>query len=564
MSVDRLFHTLRWLPPRQLVAFVRQRAQRVFERPERFATRRPPPDPGVRWKIGPLPAPGRRDDPDRLRAGRFTFLNRSEDLGWPPQWDSAAVPRLWLYNLHYFEYLWSLPYEHGRELILDWIARHSLARGRVGWEPYPASLRLISWCGWLFGQQWNRVERDRELRERVWPSIWLQVEWLTRHLETHLRGNHLLENAAALAFCGACFGGPGDGWLSRGLALLDRELSEQMLADGVHFERSPMYHERVVHVLEMLAATRVPELVDRVSANLARARAALARLCHPDGEIALLNDAAFGIAPHPRELLGKAPPDGLFALREAGYYGARAAGHYIVCDAAAIGPDYLPGHAHGDLLSFELSLAGHRVVVDAGVHGYDGDPLREWCRSTRAHNTVEIDGEDQCEFWGTFRVARRGRPRDVVWAPQPDGFRLSAWHDGYERLHGRPRHAREFRWYEDGVLLVRDRVTAARPVAAVSRLHLHPQCAIEELSALRARIRHPGGTFSVTFAGAGELAVEDSVYCPEFGRQFAAKALAFTAHGPDVAFGFCIGHGAEIVGYACGSGAQTGRRSYPW
>jgi uncharacterized heparinase superfamily protein len=337
-----------------------------------------------------------------------------------------------------------------------------------------------------------------------------------------------------------------------------------MLADGVHFERSPMYHERVVHVLEMLTATRAPALVDRITADLERARAALARLCHPDGEIALLNDAAFGIAPHPAELLGESPPDGAFALRDAGYYGARTAGHYIVCDAAPIGPDYLPGHAHGDLLSFELSLAGQRVVVDAGVHGYDGDPLRAWCRSTRAHNTVEIDGEDQCEFWSTFRVARRGRPRDVVWTPHPDGFRLSAWHDGYQRLPGRPRHAREFRWFADGVLLVRDRVTAARPVAAVSRLHLHPECAVDEVSAFCARIRHPGGVFSVTFAGAGDLVVEDSVYCPEFGRRFDAKALAFTAHRPDVAFGFCIGHGAEIVEYACASGAQARRRSYPW
>ena len=80
---------------------------------------------------------------------------------------------------------------------------------------------------------------------------------------------------------------------------------------------------------------------------------------------------------------------------------------------APIGPDYQPGHAHGDLLSFELSFAGRRVVTDSGVHGYDGDPLRAWCRSTHAHNTVEIDGQSQCEFWSVFRVARRARPRDV-------------------------------------------------------------------------------------------------------------------------------------------------------
>jgi len=559
----RWFHTLRWLPPRQLAALVWQRAQRAFERPERLAARRPPADPGVRWDADRMPAPGGRCDPDRLRAGRFTFLNRTEELGWPPRWDSAAVPRLWLYNLHYFEYLWSLDYEHGRELILDWIARHPPARGHAGWEPYPTSLRLLSWCGWLFAKERAQAERDVALRERVWPSIWRQAEWLSRHLETHLRGNHLLENAAALAFCGACWGGPGESWLARGSEWLDRELPEQMLADGVHFERSPMYHARVVYVLSLLAATRAPALAQRVAGPLRDARAALARLCHPDGEIALLNDAAFGIAPHPAELLQEPPPEGVFALRDAGYYGARASGHYLVCDAARIGPDYQPGHAHGDLLSFELSLAGQRVVVDAGVHGYDGDPLRAWCRSTRAHNTVEIDGADQCEFWSTFRVARRARPRDVVWRHERDGFRLSASHDGYERLAGQPRHAREFRWYRDGVLLVRDRVTASRPVKAVSRLHLHPDCEIEQVSGRRARIRHPAGVFGVAFDGEGELAVEPSTYCPEFGSSVEARALAFAADRIGDT-GFCIAHGDGKVDYASASGARVNDRRYPW
>ncbi len=562
-ALGRWFHTLRHLPPSQLAALVRQRAQRRFERPERFAARPAPADPGVCWNFDPLPPPT-WSGPDRIRAGQFTFLNRSEGLGWPPRWHDVAVPRLWLYNLHYFEFLWSLPYELGRELILDWIARHPLARGHAGWEPYPTSLRLLAWCGWLFGNHRMRAEQDRELRALVWPSIWLQVEWLARHIETHLRGNHLLENAAALAFCGSCFGGPGDPWLRRGLAWLDRELPEQILPDGVHFERSPMYQARVVHVLRMLAATRAPELVERVAEPLARTRSALARLCHPDGDIALLNDAAFGIAPDPGYLLDAPPQEGVFALRDAGYYGARASGRYIVCDAAPIGPDYLPGHAHGDLLSFELSLAGRRVIVDAGVHGYDGDPLRAWCRSTRAHNTVEIDGEDQCEFWSTFRVARRGRPRDVVWTATAGGFSLSAWHDGYERLPGRPRHARAFRWYDDGVLLVRDHVTARRAVAAHSRLHLHPDCAIEELSGLHARIRHPGGVFSVTFDGAGVLGVEASIYCPEFGRRSDTRALVFTARGAAADLGFCIADGAGEVQFERDSGARVRGRAYPW
>jgi uncharacterized heparinase superfamily protein len=564
VSASRLFHTLRWLPPQQLAALVRQRAQARFERRERFAARPAPADPGVRWNWAPARSPHARHDPAQLRAGAFTFLNRTERLGWPPRWNDPGLPLLWIYNLHYFEFLDALEYDDGRALILDWIARHPLARGNPGWEPYPTSLRLFAWCAWLFGRERERTASDPEFVAAVWPSIWLQAEWLASHFETHLRANHLLENAAALAFCGACFAGPGDAWLAQGAACLDREIPEQLLADGLHFERSPMYHARVVHVLESLAATGAAELTRRVAGPLERARSALARLCHPDGEIALLNDAAFGIAPHPADLLAGSAPVGAFALRDAGYYGARASGHYLVCDAAPIGPDYQPGHAHGDLLSFELSLRGQRVVVDAGVHGYDGDPLRAWCRSTTAHNTVEIDAADQCEFWSTFRVARRARPHDVAFVPRSDGFDLSAWHDGYERLDGRPRHARAFRWYDEGVLLVRDRVTASRPVAAIARLHLHPACAIEDVAGLSARIRHPGGAFTVVFDGGGALSVEASTWCPGFGVRQDARALAFRAADPSRDFGFCIADGDGEVAYQCDAGAQVKGRRFPW
>src|SRR5690606_2555175 len=63
-------------------------------------------------------------------------------------------------------------------------------------------------------------------------------------------------------------------------------------------------------------------------------------------------------------------------------------------------------HAHCDLLSFELDLAGLPFAVDAGVSGYADAPLREFVRSTRAHNTVVIGGREQSEIWGVYRVAR--------------------------------------------------------------------------------------------------------------------------------------------------------------
>ena len=567
-SLSRLLQTLRWLSAEQIAARLRHRIQSRTESPEKWARRVIPPDPGVRWvPVGDfLPAGAQRGSAEALLAGEFCFLNRREQIGWPPRWNDLGVPRLWEYNLHYFETLWALPYADARELVLDWIAQHDPARGRVGWEPYPISLRLMNWCGYFFGCHRGDVEADPALRGALWKSIYLQAEWLVAHLEFHLRGNHLFENAAALTLCGACFAGENaEGWQRVGEDLLARELPEQVLADGGHFERSPMYQARVVYVLATLANAGSKAIDRLVEEPLANARRALAKLCHPDGEIALLNDSAFGISNRAEQLTEPDSSSRPFALCETGYYGARSdAGHYVICDAAPIGPDYIPGHAHGDIFSFELSLAGRRFIVDSGVHDYEVGELRSYCRSTRAHNTVELNGQDQCEFWAAFRVARRGRPRDVAWRELSNGFELEGWHDGYERLRGRPRHRRRFRWYDAGVLLVRDTVTSQRSVAVRSRLHFHPDCTLEKIDEKSVRVRESALECRVVFDGPGELSVEPSTYCPEFGIARESRALLFTSHGENVESGFCVVHGAGDVTYDLSSGAHRGADRFGW
>jgi uncharacterized heparinase superfamily protein len=306
-----------------------------------------------------------------------------------------------------------------------------------------------------------------------------------------------------------------------------------------------MYNCRIVYLLAMLYNTGCSRLYELTREPLVRAVKALKYLIHPDGGIALLNDSALAIYNNPRqlmtyvrELIADTSEDifpteaGPFALPQAGYYGFRGDdGKYIICDAGPIGPDYIPGHAHADMFSFELSANGHRVIVDSGVYDYEIGAERDYCRSTRAHNTVEIAGQDQCEMWASFRVGRRGCPRDVRWLPIRDGFRLSGWHDGYKRLKGRPLHHREFHWCRSGALTIRDRTAASKPQSVVSRLHLHPGCSIERIEDNGVLVRYPEGDFKISFSGKGELSIEESYYCPEFGVKTANKALAFAACG---------------------------------
>ena len=546
-SPSLLFHTIRHLRPTQVVSRAYYGVANRWGSPDVSFRRLREAETGeCRWRPRTdfLPPEEQGNSAPAIRAARFRFQHDVRDAGRPIDWTCADAPMLWRYNLHYFDYLWSLEFALGRAIVEDWISRHAFGRGQVGWAPYPTSLRLMNWCGWFFGRHFAATSRDSRLIRGLRASIGVQAAWLSRRLEHHLLGNHLFENAAALAIVGSCFDGPGARlWRDLGLRLLRRELAEQILPDGMHFELSPMYHSRILSVLLWLLNIADEELADGLTGYAVRMLDALAVTCHPDGGIALLNDSALGVYRPLHELAdfarrlgvpwqaGRFSADATFALPAAGYYGARTpAGHYIICDAGPVGPDYIPGHAHGDIFSFELSLFGERLVVDSGVHDYQRGQMRDYCRSTAAHNTVEIGGCDQCEFWDAFKVARRGRPHDVVFEETPRGFRLSGWHDGYRRLAGRPTHHRELTWFHEGTLAVRDTVVSRAAVRTVSRVHLHPECRVLEAKESSVVVERGGRGYSV-HVDAGNLAIGSSWSCPEFGVRRRNDVLELQGEG---------------------------------
>jgi uncharacterized heparinase superfamily protein len=496
----------------------------------------------------------------RLESGSLTAIGRTGVIGDPPAWEADA-PQLWLFNLHYFGWLDALPHTQQRRLVRDWIERYRPSGGRPGWRPYPLSLRLRHWARALFDGQGLAEERPRVL-----ASIEAQAECLSDTLEHHLRGNHLLESGITLKLLAACVRGPAvSRWERLADRVLDQELSEQFLLDGGHFERSPMYHALLTHGLLDLVNVLPEEdeqrvrLVERLPGLLHY----LAGMSHPDGEIALFNDAAFGIAPVPGALfdyaarLGLKPPASASgSFPETGYHVWRRAGDALFVDAGPIGPDYLSTHAHGDLFSYELSLDGRRIVVDGGTSTYEEGDERAWARSTRAHNTVEVAGVDQCEFFGAFRVGRRGRPHDVTARVCEDGLNVSGWHDGYRRLRGRPVHHRELGFVPEGALAVWDTVDSRVPHEAVSRVRFAPGAQLALVGADAAVIEAEGVRLSLCAFG-GRLSVETDHYAPRFGERHPCLALALRK-GATPEFGYLLSRrglktqidavGAEVAG----------------
>lgn len=528
------WHTLRHLKLEQLYGRMHRRLRRpaVDQRPA------PPLRATVapRW-MPPAPHPVSLIAPDRLR-----LLNQEHALG-EHGWDDPALDLLWRYNLHYFDDLTApddgtrLPWQQA--LLARWVRENPPGSG-TGWQPYPTSVRIVNWVKWALA--------GAPLPPEGAHSLAVQARWLRGRLERHLLGNHLFANAKALVFAGAYFEGPeAAAWLSEGLEILAREVPEQILPDGGQFERSPMYHalalEDMLDLRNILGALGegVPprwggfaaELLPRIAAM----RSWLAAMCHPDGDIGFFNDATLGIAPSRAALeryaerlgLGAAavPGPGATTLASSGYIRIALGPAVALLDLAPVGPDYLPGHAHADTLSFELSLFGQRVLVNSGTSRYGDDDERRRQRGTAAHSTVVVDGADSTEVWSGFRVARRARPMGITTQVTDSLVVVRGGHDGYRRLPGRPEHWREWAMTETS-LVISDEVTG-RFGSAEARYHLHPDVVPGTPSgsgagATELPLLLPGGGVASVCAE-GALRVEPSSWHPGFGRVLPSRCL---------------------------------------
>jgi uncharacterized heparinase superfamily protein len=510
------FHTIRYLRPAQIFGRILFRLNRPRPNLQVPPLRRP--------VVGAWVTPCERKQ-SMVAKDAFVFLNESRTITTGAGWNDAAVEKLWLYNLHYFDDINAESAVTRREwhtsLIERWIEENPPGYGN-GWESYPSSLRIVNWIKWAMN--------GGKLSPRAIASLAIQIRFLCDRLEFHLLGNHLLANAKALIFAGAFFEQDEGGvWLSKGLAILRREIPEQILADGGHFERSPMYHGIILEdLLDIENIGKAFGLGAMIKAEtIGNMRSWLEAMCHPDGGISFFNDAAFGISSSLTELnryaeklkfpVQKALPNGVLRLAESGYIRLQTNDVVLLVDTAPIGPAYLPGHAHADTLSFELSLYDQRVMVNSGTSCYGSGLERLRQRGSAAHNTLIIDGQDSSEVWGGFRVARRAKVTSLRMSEVDDGYFIRASHDGYRRLSGRNIHARSWLLNNDS-LVIEDDVTGMFTVAEI-RFYLHPDVEINEVdvSAGTVSLRLPRGEMVEVVIQGGDLLLEQATWHPKFG-----------------------------------------------
>lgn len=405
-----------------------------------------------------------------LGDNEFNFLNLSKKFSNDIDWNYSQYGKLWTYNLNYFDFLTQEYNPKLLELIHDYV--RDMRHIKDGMEPFPISLRGINWIKFL---TYNELSNHK-----INNSLYAQYYILVDNIEYHLLGNHLLENAFSLLYGAYYF--QDDFLYEKSKKILIKELNEQVLGDGAHFELSPMYHQimlfRLLDCINLVKNNgwRKQELLEFLTQKARLMLGWLKAISYQNNTIPHLNDSTNGIAPtseqlyeYAKRLMITVPT---LTLKESGYRKILTSQYELIIDIGDIGPTYIPGHAHSDTFNFELMVNQKPFIVDTGLSTYETSERRTVERSTLSHNTVECMEMNQSEVWAGFRVANRARVVEL----HEDVNYIRATHDGYKKLGCE--HSRKWE-FDKSKIVIED--SLSKEINSIARLHFHPSIRKEEI-----------------------------------------------------------------------------------
>ena len=417
---------------------------------------------------------------------------------------------------------------------LSWISSNPFMNG-VNWKSaLEAALRLISWASvsCLVGNQFPAIFHE-QLRVSIYQHQYFIRKFFSKHSSAN---NHLIGEMAGLYVASIIWPlyRESKSWRAMARQTLIREMMRQVEPDGVGRELATEYQLFILEFLLMAAALgqvtgdpfpqafwqrlncmirflsaisdrngNFPNFGDGDSGQVialprtpqARARS-LVRLgtCYRepildpvdlDARTRLLlwgqNAESFPLTPE------RGWNQGLQAFPHGGYY-VLACGQdrgdtvMVVFDAGPLGLPPLYAHGHADALSFWLSYGGQEFLVDPGTFSYYGQELwREYFRSTAAHNTMRVDGQDQSIPSGHFQWSHVARSQVCHTQETDEWIEVEALHDGYRRLRDPVIHRRCLRLFKrSSHLLITDRLICTDSHDVEIYFHFHENCHVRQ------------------------------------------------------------------------------------
>jgi uncharacterized heparinase superfamily protein len=392
--------------------------------------------------------------------------------------------------------------------VEDWIANNPRPWG-VNWAcTMDVAIRVVNLL-WGYNFFRESASLSNEFLLSFNKSMLIHGWHIRSNLENsgNVTNNHYLADLVGLIYLGILcpeFKEAAE-WREFGLRELCREMFKQVYPDGVSFEASIAYHRLATELfLSPVLLCRLNDISvpDEVMARLEKMLEFVMYYTKPDGSVPMIGDAdngrvhrltvrdrpeqewldhryllAIGAVLYDREdfaqaageqwqeaiwVLGPEAADFRYCIEskrllplqlgsrgfaQGGLYIMRDDGLHIVVNASGNGQNGKGGHSHNDALSFELFVNGQTWIFDSGTYVYTADyEARHRFRSTAAHNTVEIDNEEQNRSVSRkpFNMNEDAHPAVLGWAASVTDIKLVAEHSGYTRLPSPIVHRREF------------------------------------------------------------------------------------------------------------------------
>jgi hypothetical protein len=370
------------------------------------------------------------------------------------------------------------------------------------------AFRSMSWL-WAFNFFKSSPSLNAETTKRAWKFLYLKARHLESYLSTYFSPNtHLTGEALGLFFLGTLLPEFKEAkrWQDLGARILVEQLATHVRSDGVYFEQTSYYHRYTTDFyLQFLVLARANhfDLPRQVEESLVLLLDHMMYITRPDGTTPLFGDDDGGrltmlddrpandfratlavgaavlnrgdykfVADSAAEsllwLLGaeglerfeaiaaKPPAETSKAFREGGYFVMRDGwtrdSNYLLFDCGPHG-SLACGHAHADALSIDVAARGKTVLVDPGTYTYTGaKEMRDWFRSSHAHNTVTLDGEPSSVPAGAFSWNAIAQCSLRKWVTDERYDFVSGEHDGFKPS----RVIREILFWKPHFWVVRD------------------------------------------------------------------------------------------------------------
>lgn len=473
--------------------------------------------------------------------------------------EGTDVKRAW--DLSRLQFLLAKPtednYEYAKSIVQKWLAENPYEIG-INWAtPMEVSIRAINLV--LFYHLYREfLKRDREFRKRLLDVIYSHGDYLWRNRRAEwgpVRSNHYLSDVLGLFILGAFLNK--EEWHHFGRSELEKEMKVQVWEDGVSWEVSTNYHRlntEIFTIAAVVAKNTGNPFPEWWMEKLHKMHLFIAWITKPDGLAPLIGDVDNGRIIDPELnrdrrdfrdvldvgtvlfkdgrlklrkkpgpllglLLGKAglkefqkikqePLKGVKHFKKSGYVVVKDGDFFFITRCGPMGLKGTGGHAHNDLLSFEL-YDGEDIIVDPGMPCYTSCPKkRNLYRSTKMHNTVIVDGMEQNTITeDMFKLFQEVERTAIAVAQSKNAVRIR----GEYRMKPGIVHRRTFSIsMKEHLVEITDEITGGKKkVEAVFLSHRRPRIAGSKIMV---------GNFSVSGSKKAKIAIEETEIATEYGK----------------------------------------------